>query len=174
MRTETIETTIAALALTTALAGTVAASEPESLVCRGFAYIADPDRNGSKVRAAPHGSTVYAIPHDGEGSIVELSAGAGNWLRIIAVEGLDSGFRSASEGWIYAPLLAVRAAHPTGQKVTLYAEPDAGSAVVARVANDTEARLEGCQDNWRQVAVGRHKGWLAPTDYCWNPVTTCP
>jgi len=39
---------------------------------------------------------------------------------------------------------------------------------------ETEARLAGCEGDWLQVKIGKHEGWLAPDDYCCNPVTTCP
>lgn len=152
-------------------------AEPQSGIvsCAGHVYTVDPDPKGTNVRSAPHKNSpvVIVIPNDSESTVVDLSASFEDWVEIHAAQGVTSGFRFEGEGWIYAPLLAVTAVHPSGRKVPLYSKPDAASPVIEFVTGETEARLAGCSADWMRVKIGKRKGWLAPGDYCGNPVTTC-
>jgi SH3-like domain-containing protein len=154
--------------LTSPLSGTVA--------CEGFAYTIDPDPRGLNVRSGPQKESpvLFVIPYDPEGTAVTLAGSFGDWVLVRSAQGLTSGFESQKEGWVYSPLLAVRAVHPSGRKVPLYSRPDTKSSVLKIVAGETEARLAGCKGDWLQVRIGSIKGWLTRSDYCGNPVTTCP
>ncbi len=147
-----------------------------SVACERSVYTVDPDPEGTNVRSAPQkGSPVlFVIPYDSEASVVALAASFEDWVLVHSAEGVTSGFESRKKGWVFAPLLAVRAVHSTGRKVPLYSRPDTGSPVIEMVAGETEARLAGCMGNWMQVRIGAKKGRLARGDYCGNPVTTCP
>lgn len=147
-----------------------------AVTCEGSVYAVDPDPGGTNVRSAPHKTSpvFLVIPYDSEGTVVALSASSEDWVLIHSAQGLTSKFQFRGEGWVHASLLAVRAVHPTGRKVPLYSKPDTGSSVIKMVAGETEARLAGCMGDWRQVRIENQKGWLAPGDYCGNPVTTCP
>ena len=147
-----------------------------AVACEGSVYTVDPDPKGTNVRSAPQKKSpvLIVIPNDPEATVVELSASSEDWVLIHSAQGIASGFRFQGEGWVHAPLLAVRAVHRTGRKVPLYSKPDTGSSVIEIYAGETEARLAGCMGRWMQVRIGKQKGWLAPGDYCGNPVTTCP
>ncbi|MGA2937880.1 MAG: SH3 domain-containing protein [Syntrophobacteraceae bacterium] len=147
-----------------------------AVTCEGSVYTVDPDPKGTNVRSAPHKKSpvVIVIPDDSEATVVALSASFEDWVLIHSAQGVTSGFEFRRVGWVHAPLLAVRAVHATGRKVPLYSKPDTGSSVIKMVAGETEARLAGCMGAWMQVKIGKQKGWLAPGDYCGNPVTTCP
>jgi SH3-like domain-containing protein len=147
-----------------------------ALACEGSVYTVDPDPKGTNVRSAPHKKSpvLIVIPDDPEATVVDLSASFEDWVLIHSAQGVTSGFWFEGEGWVHASLLAVRAVHPTGRKVPLYSKPDIGSSVIKMFTVETEARLAGCKGHWMQVRIGNQKGWLAPGDYCGNPVTTCP
>ena len=147
-----------------------------AVACEASVYTADPDPKGTNVRFAPQKNSpvLIVIPNDPEATVVELSASFEDWVLIHPAEGVASEFRFQGEGWVYAPLLALRAVHRTGRKVPLYSKPDTGSSVIKIYDGETEARLAGCRGRWMQVRIGKQKGWLAPGDYCGNPVTTCP
>lgn len=150
-------------------------SAAQSQPCEGNAYRLDKDPHGTRIRSAPGAAPVLrVIPHDEDGSIVELSESSRNWLRIRAFETLSSGAIEKVDGWVHAPLMAVRATHPSAATVALLAGPDAGAAVLAQIASDTDLPLRGCQGRWRRVQAGALSGWLAPGNYCWTPVSTCP
>lgn len=160
-----------ALLLGLALAAQAAWCQP----CEGHAYRADSDPRGTRIRATPGGSVILrAMPHDEDGSIVELAESSGNWLRIRGFETLSSGVSERVDGWVHGPLMAVRTAHPRGAAVALHARPEPGAAVQAEIASDTELPLRGCRGLWRRVQAGARTGWLAPGSYCWTPVSTCP
>ena len=114
------------------------------------------------------------IPYDPEGTSVAISACFEDWVLIHSAQGLTSNFDFQGEGWVHASLLAVRAVHPTGRKVPLYRGPDTGNSVIKMLVGETEGRLAGCKGHWMKVRIGKQIGWLAPGDYCGNPVTTCP
>ncbi len=147
-----------------------------AVACEGSVYTADPDPKGTNVRSAPQKKSpvLIVIPDDSEATVVGLSASFEDWVLIHSAQGVTSGFWFQGEGWVHASLLAVRAVHPTGRKVPLYSKPDPGSSVIKMVTGETEARLAGCMGHWMQVRIGKQKGWLAPGDYCGNPVTACP
>ncbi|MHC1729059.1 MAG: SH3 domain-containing protein [Syntrophobacteraceae bacterium] len=147
-----------------------------AVTCEGFVYTVDPDPEGTNIRSAPQkGAPVLRkIPHDPEGTVVELSASSGNWVLIHSAEGVTNEFEFHGEGWVHSSLLAVRAVHPTGRKVPLYSEPDTASPVITMITGEKETRLAGCKGRWMLVKYGKEKGWLARGDYCGNPVTTCP
>ncbi len=143
--------------------------------CSGSVYTVDPDPGGTNVRSSPRKNTpvLIVIPNDSESTVVDLSASFEDWLLIHSARGVTSGFWFQGEGWVHGSLLAVRAVHPSGRSVPLYSKPDVKSPVIETIAKETEVRLAGCKGDWMQVRIGKHKGWLAPGDYCGNPVTTC-
>ena len=147
-----------------------------TMACEGFAYTVDSDQKGTNVRSAPHmtAPVLFVIPYDSEGSVVGLSASSGDWVLIHSARGATSGFESGKRGWVHSSLLAVRAVHPSGRAVPLYSESHSGSRVITMLSGEPEARLTGCSGAWKQVRIGKKRGWLAPGDSCGNPVTTCP
>ena len=147
-----------------------------TVACEGFAYTIDLDPKGLNVRSGPQkeSSVLFVIPYDPEGTSVTLAGSFGDWVLVRSAQGLTSGFESQKEGWVYSPLLAVRAAHPSGRKVPLYSKPDKAGSVIKIFDVETEVRLAGCMGDWLQVRIGPLKGWLTRSDYCGNPVTTCP
>jgi len=148
----------------------------KAVVCSGSAYTVYPDIEGVNIRLAPHktAAILRVIPYDRERTLVGLSAAYEDWVLVHSAEGPSSDFRFEEKGWVYAPLLAVRAEHRTGRKIPLYREPDSRSHILRKLESETEVRLKGCKDAWRQVNAGKQTGWLAPDEYCGNPVTTCP
>lgn len=144
--------------------------------CEVSVYAIDPDPKGINVRANPNknAAVLQIIPHDPDGTVVVLAASYGDWVLIHTAEGMNSDIPLLGKGWVYAPLLAVRAGPPSGKKARLFSRPDPGSSVIKTIAGESEVRLAGCSAAWVQVISGTHKGWLAPGDYCGNPVTTCP
>jgi SH3-like domain-containing protein len=153
----------------------VAVIPPGAVSCSGSVYTVDPDPKGTNVRSSPRGNApvVIVIPDDSESTVVDLSASFEDWLLIHAARGVTSGFSFQGEGWVHGSLLAVRAMHPSGWNIPLYSKPDAKSSVIKTIAGDTEVKLTGCKGDWMHVGIGALKGWLAPEDYCGNPVTTC-
>lgn len=147
-----------------------------TVACAGWAYIIDPDPEGTNIRSEPdkNSPVLDVIPNDSEGTSVAISGSFEDWVLIRSAEGLTSGFQVQAKGWIHASLFAVRAVHRSGRKVALYSTPDTGSRVIKVVAGETETRLAGCKGHWMKVRIGKETGWLAPDDYCGNPVTTCP
>lgn len=148
----------------------------DAVACNVSVYAIDPDPKGINVRAAPNknAAVLQIIPHDPDGTVVELSASNGDWVFVRSAEGMSSDTPLPGKGWVYAPLLAVRAGPPSGKKARLFSRPDPGGTVIKTIAGESEVRLAGCSAAWVQVISGTHKGWLAPGDYCGNPVTTCP
>jgi len=144
--------------------------------CDVSVYTIDPDPKGINIRSAPNRNApvLQIIPHDPDGTIVQLSASSGDWVHVRTAEGLNSDIPLEGKGWVYAPLLAVRAGPSSGKKARLFSRPDPGGSVMATIAGESEVRLAGCSGAWVQVISGTYKGWLAPGDYCGNPVTTCP
>jgi SH3-like domain-containing protein len=147
-----------------------------TVVCGGHAYTVDPDPKGTNIRSAPdkNSPVLRVITHDPEGIAVILAGSFKDWILIQSAEGVASEFRFQGKGWVHASLLAVRAVPNSGRKVILYSKPDTGSQAVKTFPGETEARLAGCKGQWMQVKIGKKQGWLAPGDYCGNPVTTCP
>lgn len=147
-----------------------------AVACNVSAYAIDPDPKGINVRSAPtkNAPVVQIIPLDPDGTIVELSASNGDWVFVRSAEGMSSDTPLPGKGWVYAPLLAVRTGPPSGKKARLFSRPDTGSPVIKTIAGESEVRLAGCSAAWVHVISGTHTGWLAPGDYCGNPVTTCP
>lgn len=158
------------------LAAQDAAQPADTVACAVSVYTIDPDPKGINVRSVPkkNAPVVQVIPLDPDGTIVELSASNGDWVFVRSAEGMSSDTPLPGKGWVYAPLLAVRAGPPSGKKARLFSRPDPGGTVIKTIAGESEVRLAGCSAAWVQVISGTHKGWLAPGDYCGNPVTTCP
>lgn len=66
-----------------------------------------------------------------------------------------------SIGWVHERLVTgVRTVMITGAIRTLHADPDAGSAAVARVEPGVVARLLECRGPWCRVEAQDIKGWL--------------
>jgi SH3-like domain-containing protein len=143
--------------------------------CVGQVYIADSDPRGTNVRSAPDMSSpvLSVIPNDPESTVVDLSGSFRDWMFIHSARAVTSEFWFKGKGWIHGSLLAVRAVRRSGREVPLYSKPYLGSPLLRTLAGETEARLAGCRGDWMRVVIGRQKGWLAPGDYCGNPVTTC-
>ncbi len=75
-----------------------------------------------------------------------------------------------SEGWVFAPLTAVRAIKAQG----LSAGPaKSDGAAAGKIAADEEGKVQSCEGEWLQVRVKNTTGWLAPGNHCANPVTGC-
>jgi SH3-like domain-containing protein len=146
-----------------------------AVACKGSVYTVDPDPKGTNVRVAPDkkAPVLQMIPYDYEGTEVDLAGCSDDWVLISRAQGTTSEFEFYGKGWVYASLLAVRAARPTGRPVPLYSKPDTGSSVIKMLAPDTEGRVVGCKGRWMHVRIGNQVGWLAPGDHCGNPVTTC-
>ena len=61
-----------------------------TFTCAGWAYIVDPDPEGTNIRSAPdRNSPVFdVIPHDSEGTSVAISGSFGDWVLIRSAEGI--------------------------------------------------------------------------------------
>jgi len=154
----------------------VAAAAAQS--CSASAFVIDSDPAGLNVRSGPSSefAVIDTLPTDGP---VEVTiAGADNgWLQLTVAWSMEQQ-ELESPGWVYAPLLGVTTRNPDASSpntpVPLHSEPDHTASVQAEVPPLAEVSLLGCAGDWLQVQSETASGWLAASNQCSSPVTTCP
>lgn len=92
---------------------------------------------------------------------VEITAEFENWRRIRDSDG--------SEGWVYHSLLSGKRTASVQLKsktdlAPLYAQPDAKSAVTARLQVGVLGAVKRCTGNWCQISGEGYEGWIVQTE----------
>ena len=91
---------------------------------------------------------------------IEITAEYGHWRKVRDADG--------SEGWVHKSLLTGRrSALVIGAVRSLFSDPDAASATIARAEPGVVAALLACADGWCRIEVDGHKGWL-PAAHLWG------
>lgn len=91
---------------------------------------------------------------------IEITAEYGHWRKVRDADG--------SEGWVHKSLLTGRrSALVIGAVRSLFSDPDAASATVARAEPGVVAALLACADGWCQIEADGLVGWL-PAAHLWG------
>ena len=109
------------------------------------------------VRAGPTKDNDVAWVYTKAGLPVEITAEFKNWRRVRDSEG--------SEGWVYHSLLSGRRTAVVTMKnkdelAAIYDDPDARSAVAARLQAGVVAQVRRCRDSWCRVTGNGFDGWI--------------
>ena len=137
--------------------------------CRVRVFTADPDPKGTNVRSGPGSKfSALAVITDND-SEIEVVGASGQWLRVKEVKGVDGKVYFSGDGWMYAPLTAVRPRRRTG----LLANPVKPGQVIGNLGQDEQLRVQSCKGLWIQIQKNNLNGWMEPGSHCGNPVTTC-
>jgi SH3-like domain-containing protein len=115
-----------------------------------------PDR--VNVRSGPTRDHEVAWVYTRAGLPVEITAESDNWRRIRDWEG--------AEGWVYHSMLSGRRtalvkAKQNDALVPLFAKPDAGAEVIARLQSGVLASVRQCTGAWCRIAGPGFDGWAA-------------
>jgi SH3-like domain-containing protein len=148
----------------------VSSADAQSVTpCNATAYLNDPDPKGTNVRRAANGkSTTLKRLTDGDTEI-DITGSSGDWLRIKQARAAEGTVSFSGEGWVYAPLVAVRARG----RATLRATDHKTSASVATIKDDEQLSVVACRGEWMRVKHNAVTGWIEKSQRCGNPVTTC-
>lgn len=159
-----------ALTMATSLQCAAAQTLPAVQACHVNVYARDPDPKGLNIRKGPGSEHAVVAQIRDDDARFEVTGASGKWLRIRQAAGPDGTVYFKSEGWVYAPLTAVRAIKARGLGVS----PAGGSgASIGKIAADEEAAVQSCEGEWVQVQTPKTTGWLPPGNHCGNPVTGC-
>jgi SH3-like domain-containing protein len=109
------------------------------------------------VRAGPTKDNDVAWVYTKAGLPVEITAEYENWRRVRDSEG--------SEGWVYHSLLSGRRTAVVTMKqkdelAAIYDDPNASSAVAARLQVGVVAQVKRCKDGWCRVIGNGFDGWI--------------
>lgn len=109
------------------------------------------------VRAGPTKDNDVAWVYTRTGLPVEITAEFENWRRVRDSEG--------AEGWVYHSLLSGRRTAVVTMKskdelATIYASPDTGSAVAARLEAGVVTQVKRCNNGWCRVLGNGFDGWI--------------
>ena len=89
---------------------------------------------------------------------IEITAEYGQWRKVRDVDG--------AEGWVHKSLLTSRrSVLVTGAVRSLRRDPDAASAVVARLEAGVVAKLLACANGWCRIDIDGAKGWLPQGEF---------
>jgi SH3-like domain-containing protein len=115
-----------------------------------------PDR--VNVRSGPTRDHEVAWVYTRAGLPVEITAESDNWRRIRDWEG--------AEGLVYHSMLSGRrtalvTAKEKDALVPLFARPDAGAEMVARLQSGVLASVKQCTGTWCRIAGSGFAGWIA-------------
>lgn len=169
--TRRVLTVVARMAVCGAITSSPAlsAQQPVVVACNTTVYPNDPDPKGTNIRKDANGKSAAITMIADSDSQVDVTGSSGEWLRIRQVRSVDGTVTFKGEGWVHAPLMAVR----TKGVTTLRAAAESASAARGTVADDEQVSILGCRGEWLRV---RHKlitGWILKASQCGNPVTTC-
>lgn len=139
------------------------------VACSVTAYLNDPDPKGTNIRRAANSKSATVATITDSDSQVDIVASSGDWLRIQHVRSVDGTVTFNGDGWMYAPLLAVRARGAA----TLHATPENSAATVIKLHDEDVLTVRACRGEWLQVKHKANTGWIAKSERCANPVTTC-
>jgi SH3-like domain-containing protein len=138
--------------------------------CNVNVYAKDPDPRGLNVRQGPGSQhAVLALIHDSDARF-EVTGSSGKWLRIRQAAGPDGTIYFNREGWIFSSLTAVRANKAQTLRANPGTTPDPAGG---KIAADEEGSVQSCEGKQVQIQTKKTTGWLAPDNYCGNPVTGC-
>ena len=150
-------------------------------ICQTSAYIIDKDPKGLNVRKKPSGkSSVFGkIPFDKDGTMVTIIASAGKWVKIKEAWNMEEKTVFSKQGWVYAPLLAISIANPTGERklINIYESPSIDNAIIVKLPPFKEYKLAGCFESWIKVTIPQKKqsisGWVKEENQCDLAQTNC-
>lgn len=112
-------------------------------------------------------------------AIVAVSGAKGDWLKVTSVKDKNGEPFFIGEGWVFAPLLAVREKRDKYEVFTL---PNRKSKKIEIGLFDHILPLHGCQGDWAKVrlpvtgtGVGDIvlTGWMPSGTFCGNPWAKC-
>ncbi|MEZ5347337.1 MAG: SH3 domain-containing protein [Pyrinomonadaceae bacterium] len=150
-------------------------------MCNVSAYVIDKDPKGLNVRAKPDGRSkvIGKIPFNTDGTVVDIIAAEGKWLKIENAKNVDDETVFSKTGWVYAPLLAISTMKQDGDgdTVNAYEMPSKGNAVIAKLPAFEEFKLETCFESWVKIVIPQGKssifGWLPLENQCELAWTNC-
>ena len=130
-----LRSTLIAIATCTALARPAVGQTPPIVPCSGRVYTNDPDPKGTNIRNAPgtKGAVLKTLTDDD--TQLEITGSSGDWLRIKQALRADGTLSFAGEGWVFAPLMAIRARGAA----TLRASDSEQSAPAGSMKHDQQA-----------------------------------
>ncbi|HEY9854080.1 MAG TPA: SH3 domain-containing protein [Leptolyngbyaceae cyanobacterium] len=143
--------------------------------CQISAYVINKDPKGLNVRSAPNpnASVVKKLPANNVAIVVDVVASQNYWVQISNAVG-DNGNIFKGKGWLYTPLLGTSTRGYGTKGVSLHSSPNNNSSVLGTIPPETGVKLISCSGEWAYVSHNQLQGWLAKTEQCPNPLTTCP
>jgi SH3-like domain-containing protein len=109
------------------------------------------------VRRGPSSDHKVAWVFQRKGLPVEIIAEFENWRRIRDSDG--------EEGWVYQSMLSGRrtaliAPWRKDDGLPLYADPERGSGLVAKVGPGVVGTIAKCTGEWCDIQAGGYEGWM--------------
>jgi SH3-like domain-containing protein len=161
------------MALLTALAMSFATDKAMAntpvQACEITVYFNDTDPNGMHVRAGPGANYSRLQTITDSDAQFDITGSAGKWLRIRQVRAIEGGVIFKGEGWVFAPLTAIRSKGDT----LLRTMPTDTAALAGNMASEESGAIQSCQGQWVQIQGKVSKGWMPPGTFCGNPVSDC-
>lgn len=155
------------------------AQAQKETACSISAYINDRDPNGFNVRngAGTSFKVIGAIPYNSDGTMVDIIASNGKWMKISGAHDAEGDRTFSKIGWVYASYLGVTITGKRPGTVKAYSTPSKSGKVVANLPIDAEYTLESCSGSWMQISIskgsGPVSGWIPAENQCGNPWTSC-
>lgn len=145
-----------------------------------YAYISDPDPNGTNVREMPGGKVIKVLKNDGT-YIVDLRESWNGWFRISPeIDANEAGTidLKTNKCWVHGSLLASTTRNYSNQTLKFYAKPNSKSPVKFTVSEEVEVTFVDIIVGWAKVCYTDSKGkkligWIELEWLCGNPYTTC-